>query len=334
MYVRQLKRGLVRVLGPIGGYSMLRRSTRHSPRIFMYHRFSESLTQRAISAATFDRHLSAISRHFQVITLAELGEYISGGKSVPSRTAVITVDDGYGDFADIAFPILQRHNLRATLFVSTRYTDGDFWLWPDKVEFALFNSPRADVEIEGRHFSLNGVAERWQSFDRLCEWFTSIADEAKHSHIASLLDNLEVDLPTVPTVEYAPVGWDRLKELSKRGIEIGAHTQTHPVLSQLPARALEDEISGSKSIIESHLGCRVSTFCYPNGQPEDINEDAKAAVRRAGYSCAVSAYFAHDVLADRYEIKRYSASENEYQFRSNLNGVELLSSALNRRFGI
>lgn len=334
MGFRAIKRGAIRVLGPLGAYPLLRRATRRSPRVFMYHRFSEQPSARTICAASFRKQLYEISRRFNVVTLAELYRIWQAEGEPPANTAVITVDDGYGDFATVAWPILKEAGLPATLFVSTRFTDGDFWLWPDKLEYALFSTTEPVLSLQSREWTLENDASRWRCFEELCAWFTRIDDAEKHQWIDRLYEVLEVALPEQPTEEYAPVPWPRLRELADAGIEIGGHTRTHPVLSRLPLHVLDEEIAGCKTEIEAKLGREIHTFCYPNGQPEDINDAVRDAVRRAGFDCAVAAYFRSDVMADPFEIKRYAASENQEQFLKNMEGVEYVSSVLQQRFGI
>ena len=75
-------------------------------------------------------------KHFPLVTLANLAGQIKSGIVEPGQ-AVITVDDGYRDFYDIAFPVLREEGVPATFFVTTGFIDGQIWLWPDLLEYAL-----------------------------------------------------------------------------------------------------------------------------------------------------------------------------------------------------
>jgi peptidoglycan/xylan/chitin deacetylase (PgdA/CDA1 family) len=61
------------------------------------------------------------------------------------------------------------------------------------------------------------------------------------------------------------LAWPQLREMSAAGIEIGAHTRTHPDLRGLPAEAVERELAGSRTDIEQHVGTAVWTCAYPFG---------------------------------------------------------------------
>ena len=67
------------------------------------------------------------------------------------------------------------------------------------------------------------------------------------------------------------------------GHEIGAHTCTHPRLSQLPLAGAREEIRASKAKLEDCFGTPIRHFCYPYG---DWNPAVRDAVAEAGFSTA------------------------------------------------
>jgi peptidoglycan/xylan/chitin deacetylase (PgdA/CDA1 family) len=77
--------------------------------------------------------------------------------------------------------------------------------------------------------------------------------------------------------------------MARAGIEFGGHTRTHPVLSRIDSsEELESEIAGCRTRIQQELQSPVLHFCYPNGQPEDMNADVLRVTRETGYTSAVS----------------------------------------------
>lgn len=334
MTARKLKLGAVRLLGPLGGYALTRAAYKHSPRIFMYHRFSPNPAYRKLHAAAFEAQVAELRRSCRVMTLGELAAYLERGAAVPAHTAVITVDDGYRDFLEVAAPILQRHGVPATLFVTTKFVDGNFWLWPDRLEHGLATTAERELHLDGRgRWPLGTESERRAAWQALVDIATSVADADRRALIDEVLERLAVELPAQPPAEYAGLSWAELRELRSMGIEIGAHTLSHPVLSRIPAAELDTEIGGSKQRIEEQLNGPVVSFCYPNGMPQDISASVKAAVVRAGFKAAVAAYFDTKVLDDRLEIRRYGGGDDAFQFRRNLYGVEYLSAVLKGRRG-
>jgi len=61
------------------------------------------------------------------------------------------------------------------------------------------------------------------------------------------------------------LGWSAAASLAAEGVEIGSHARTHRFLPQLSDPELEDEIRGSKEILEDRLGIPVRFFSYPHG---------------------------------------------------------------------
>ena len=82
------------------------------------------------------------------------------------------------------------------------------------------------------------------------------------------------------------LGVDHVRELSKRGIEIGSHGAKHVRLPDLSSELLDREVSGSRRVLSEILGEEVKSFCYPYGS---MDSRAIQAVQRAGYTYACTA---------------------------------------------
>jgi peptidoglycan/xylan/chitin deacetylase (PgdA/CDA1 family) len=77
--------------------------------------------------------------------------------------------------------------------------------------------------------------------------------------------------------------WDQLRALAKDGIALGSHTKSHPVLPELPPSELDDELRGSRRILEENLGEALPFLAYPHGRYDDAVRTAAAS---AGYAVA------------------------------------------------
>lgn len=92
----------------------------------------------------------------------------------------------------------------------------------------------------------------------------------------------QAGIPDLPLLD-----WDALGTLAADGVEIGAHTRTHPHLTRLSASAVQDEVLGATDEIVERLGRRPTTFSYPYGDCDD----AVAAVARAAFQYACTTQF-------------------------------------------
>jgi peptidoglycan/xylan/chitin deacetylase (PgdA/CDA1 family) len=89
--------------------------------------------------------------------------------------------------------------------------------------------------------------------------------------------------------EIEPLSWGQLRELADAGMEIGAHTFSHPNLVHLRRECLAREVAEPKREIEVRLGRTIESFAYPFGQlSRHVNEAAIAAVQAAGFKTAVT----------------------------------------------
>ncbi|MDA8326867.1 MAG: polysaccharide deacetylase family protein [Nitrospiraceae bacterium] len=96
--------------------------------------------------------------------------------------------------------------------------------------------------------------------------------------------------------------WEKVKKLAEGGVTFGAHTNTHPRLTMIPAAQISDEILGSKRAIEEKLGRPVEFFCYPYG---DYNGDVLREVREAGFLGATTVKRGFTFKGDDpFELKR------------------------------
>jgi peptidoglycan/xylan/chitin deacetylase (PgdA/CDA1 family) len=85
--------------------------------------------------------------------------------------------------------------------------------------------------------------------------------------------------------ELTPLTWPELRELTAAGWEIGSHTCSHPLLTELEERALTSELRDSRQRIEAELGRQCTSFAYPYG---GVDVRVADAVRETGYQWATT----------------------------------------------
>jgi peptidoglycan/xylan/chitin deacetylase (PgdA/CDA1 family) len=104
--------------------------------ILLYHSVADAPVGRfgpyTVSRAQFAAHLDRVAeRGYRTLTVHALVEHLQAGEPLPARTAVITVDDGFADFADNAWPELTARGMTATLYVTSGTVGGrSEWLAP------------------------------------------------------------------------------------------------------------------------------------------------------------------------------------------------------------
>lgn len=124
-----------------------------------------------------------------------------------------------------------------------------------------------------------------------------------------------IKYPTVPEAAYYYLSWEEVQTLYNSGIEIGAHTCTHPYLDQIGYASQIYEIQQAKEIIEKRLERPVESFCYPAGH---CTPDTIDIVRQAGYLQAVVTPYKRDQIYQGYfTLKRIGiySTDSFWKFR-------------------
>ena len=316
------------------GYPPLKRAlwraatmlTLRHPRIFMYHRFSHETKPRATPANEFREQMLLLRKRCDVVPLADLFANGNGQRRKPQ--AVITVDDGYSDFFEIAFPILRELGIRATVFVTTGFVDRKLFLWPDRIRAVLENSPPGVYQLtgtwHGQQITLRDPKEREAAWSQLADQlvFTTIVN--RELAVADLAGALGVTSGALDMSSHEAMTWAQLREISRAGFEIADHSFSHACLPTMSDEEMLSDLSRSKALLEQMLGVRVRSFAYPNGTRRDYDARLIRLVRELGYENAVLSIPALVRAERRFELGRYSGNCPVEQFRSIVDGFGIL----------
>ena len=324
-----MKQLMLNLMWRTGAFAPFRLAHRNRALILTYHRFSADGASQTVSESQFRWQLQYLTSRYHVVPLSQL----AAGHALPPRALAITIDDGYRDAYEIAFPLLKEFGLPATLFVVTDFLDGRIWLWPDKVRWMFAHTPCNEVVIHSMsptpRFQLADEASRRHAAADMNERFKALSEPLKEFEISRLARLLKVRLPARPTAAYAPVTWDEACEMDRAGIEIGSHTVTHPILTRVSTEQLRRELQASRERLERKLQREVKQFCYPNG---DYDERVHAAVAKAGYECAVTTTRGfNDQRSDRLALRRVHTAEDQPHFAQSTSGFEQVRLQLAQR---
>ncbi|MEF8717665.1 MAG: polysaccharide deacetylase family protein [Candidatus Accumulibacter necessarius] len=257
--------------------------------ILIYHRVharADTVFPDEQDAVRFERLMRFVARSFTVMTLSRAVSALQRG-DLPPRALVVTFDDGYADNAEVALPILQRCGLAATFFVSTGFLDGGR-MWNDSVIEIVRACRHGAIDLEDFGFgrcSLAGLAERRAVIGRLLPHIKYLQVGEREDAIARLhkLSGL-AELP-----DHLMMRSEQVRQLHQAGMEIGAHTVQHPILTTLAPTEAEHEITAGRNRLQEIIDAPVDVFAYPNGKPErDYDHSHVELLRRLGFAAAVS----------------------------------------------
>ncbi len=305
---------------------LILKATCNIPRVLLYHRFTSAYqkTMHRIGADVFRWQLEQITKKFRVISFSDCLDFFYQNHQWPKRSAVITVDDGYRDFYQYAYPQLKALSLPATFFVTVNFIDKKIWLWPDRIDYILRTTTKSkfSFQVNGKTYKirLDTTDDRFFAWKLLSDTCILAVDNERKRIIEEVETDLDVVIPEIPSDEYSSVSWEELREMANNRIEIGCHTMNHPILSKIPLYQLREEIVQSRNVLERNLQKKIHTFCYPNGQPGDINESVISAVKEAEY--LGSPYWFDLLKWDPFLVPRIGVSEDKEEFLDKISGFE------------
>jgi peptidoglycan/xylan/chitin deacetylase (PgdA/CDA1 family) len=286
------------------GLSGLIRAVRRTRRsvgrglVLMYHRISmePDYLGLCVSPRNFNCHLALLKRRAQVLPLCELAQRVSSSEPLQNDIAAITFDDGYRDNLDVALPILARHELPATVFITTDFIDGYRRPISERLQYAFESLWCSGVTPD----SWDGIGN--DRIDRLVRlvlmrpssWalLRTLAfslPQLQGGHAETLVERLEQRVGVPSMAPSRMLDWHKVRDLASSGVEIGSHTLSHPILSRIPRARAEHELLASKQRIEKILGQEVRAFAFPNGGPEDFTDADVEFLQRTGYAYACTA---------------------------------------------
>lgn len=253
----------------------------------MYHRFAKP--------AHLEEQCQHLIQRYHPISLTQAAAYLEESDEFPDNNVVVTVDDGYRDFFDVAFPIFSRHKIPVTVYLATDLLDEQTWLWVDQVRYLFERATKIETTIPfasrpTESVSLATPQDRKSAGWKIKESMKELPNEERHSLWKALPELLGAELPAKAPQPCAPLLWNEVRDMIPHGVDFGAHTMSHPVLARVETVGrLEKEIRGSKDRIEQETGSPCLHFCYPNGKWDDFDQRAVEAAKAGGYLTSVTA---------------------------------------------
>ena len=170
--------------------------------VLTFHALDEMSSVISCPPAVFRHGMAMLHAHgYRTVRLSEAVSALRQRRPFPDRAFVLTFDDGFHSVYTEAFPVLQRYQMSATVFLTV--------------------GPARDVAPGARRPPFEG---------------------------------------------RTMLSWSEIREMQRGGVDVGAHTLTHPDLTRLRAEEIDVEVAGAKDRIEAALGASVESFAYPFGR--------------------------------------------------------------------
>ena len=229
--------------------------------ILMYH----AVTRRPLTVEDWvfvdEQHFLAqmlyLQKHCRVIPLREVADARRGRSRRP--LVALTFDDGFRNNYCVAYPILQRLALPATIFLVTDLIDSDDTVWFCRINDALCRTALGWLSWEGESYDLSTAAARAEAHARLQARLKTSPHGVLLERCRALITALG-DAPGKPIAHdsaYRMLATEEIRAMAASGlVEFGAHTCSHAILSGLSPGERTREIAASLAAVERLTGSR------------------------------------------------------------------------------
>ena len=298
-----------------------------------------------VSAEMLRRQLRLLKKHYNLISPADVLAWREGRRELPPRAVLLTCDDGLLNCVTDMLPVLREQQVNCLFFVTgASVGNSRSMLWYEELFLLFLRAPAGQFEIAVEGIAIQGELGSGEA--RRAVWWNSVKRLSRIDarHRSAFLRALRVrwgsqreqgfdEKDDVSRRRLGLLTLAELRELVAAGMTIGAHTLSHPMLSQLPPDAAYGEISESRVQLEAALQQRVWAFAYPFGDAQSVTPEVLAMTEKAGYAAAFL-NFGGGLGADLppYALPRVhvTTAMNLAEFEAHLSGFY---SRLQRRMG-
>lgn len=297
--------------------------------VLMYHRIAAERAAlpnmaRGLASATaaeFERQLQEVSRRFRVIGLDELltlreDPTVHGKQNL----AMVTFDDGYRDFMDAAWPVIERCEIPVTMFIATALPDAGVPYWWDQLAYSIRVTEATEVAWGSQQLPLQSGQERDAAYRAIHDDLQRMPTAASLQEVAALTATL--DSGVAPS---EVLGWEEIRQLQGAGLTIGAHSHAHHRLDMLGPDELRADLETCRAILARELGAEPRAFAYPTGY---FDPRVARAVEDAGFEVA---FTTQREVSDQREIDWYRVPRINVGLGSNRVILSLRALTLRRR---
>jgi peptidoglycan/xylan/chitin deacetylase (PgdA/CDA1 family) len=255
--------------------------------VLLYHRVEDhsDVHDLAVPRGLFETQLAWLRHECDVVPLDML--LSTPIEALPRRALALTFDDGYLDSLTTIAPLLQKYQLPATFFLTTRWLDDQGEYWWDLLERVMLSAPSVPPS-----FTLaNGNGT---------ETLPTATHEQRtlaHARLHNLMVHSRLDVRDALAGQLAswagaasrrlrPMNAGEVRQLAAvPHVAIGAHTVNHLALPDQDVEVVRQEIQHSCSTLAQLAGKPVNVFAYPYGAYDRASSGVVRRFCRWGLAC-------------------------------------------------
>ena len=249
-------------------------------------------------------------KKYEFISLDRLFQILLNNEKV-EKQIVFTLDDGYKDNYEIAYPIFKKHKVPFTVYITTSFPEKSAVLWWYVLEDFLITKNEVTLS-NGKSFVCKTKQEKTDAFMKIREIIISFEPNEFLNKLNELFSNYRINW-----YKYSnelTMNWDEIQNLAKDEIvTIAGHTSNHFALNRLSKDQILKEVLDANQLIESKIDKKINHFSYPFGSRNEIGNREFEIIKSLNFKTVTTTregnvYHAHSNY--RECIPRRMLSEN------------------------
>jgi peptidoglycan/xylan/chitin deacetylase (PgdA/CDA1 family) len=233
-----------------------------------------------VTTARFEAALLYLQQNYNFVTYAQVEQHRLSGAALPAQAVHLSFDDGFAENFTLVRPLLLKHGIPCTFFVTTDWLDNKSMFYRNKVSLAIerlgeLPQDAAKMAFTSINNALNlsiGTRADFERWIRTLTWgdqpVVNLVVKMLGIHIGEYLEGYKPYMTS-----------EQVRQLAADGFTIGSHTKSHPKLVQVDQAELESQIVDSSRIVQELTGAPSVPFSFPNSAT-GLDRKVLAAIRQ------------------------------------------------------
>lgn len=271
------------LLETLGIFSLLQKTQHNRVIVLMYHGITATkdpilhFDHKHVHKEKFEAQLLYLKKKYALIGLKDFIEWKHGQKNL-KNAVLLTFDDGYKNCYTQLFPLLNKYNVPAIIFLPTAYIGKDTVAWYDAMAWYIKNTTKETMICDTKILPIRSQEEKIHALIALKQ-ILHRNPEKRSFLLKQITKQLNIE-KKCHEEDLCFLSWSECKEMQKNGVTFGSHSVTHPDMTAIDKTSAQKEYTLSKRKIETMLKTDCTTFAYPFGK---MNLRLQQQLQDAGY---------------------------------------------------
>ncbi|MFW6302095.1 MAG: polysaccharide deacetylase family protein [Bacteroidales bacterium] len=229
------------------------------------------------SSRAFRQDLDYLLRHFLPLSMED---FISNRYDRNKAHMLLSFDDGLKECHSIVAPILKEKGIPAAFFINPAFIDDKAWFYRYEASWLIHDLKNQDPSddasctiIKMKEKEMLGYQEQL----RAVNYFSLDV-------IDRIMERLQVNRQSMKLQTRVYMTESEVRSLQKDGFHIGAHSQHHPLFSEISADERLREASESADAVSDIVSQNIKTFAYPFTDDGMSREQLNAVIEAGGFA--------------------------------------------------